>query len=829
MKTRLILLLFLLATAVTRGSITNSWLGGNGNLCDSNRWSQGIQPSSGQDLIIPSWLEQLNLKMNPDTILYADDMSVQTKIQLIMDPDSGFEFWEVVELLDELLQDGGTVTVTNAAGSGLLDIATNATYTLNSGHLIVNRLICTNGGKVNFNNGTVTITGDFEYDPGNTTSSLNIGSTNAAGGHASLILDSGGTCKVWGFSGPLLGPATSSNSLQVSSGGQFYAFSTIVGKGTSNNTLLVTGAGAGCTNNTLTVGMANGVGNTFTVAGGAQAVSSSTYIGQGAGNNAALVTDPGSFWNNGSSLTVGSFGAGNSLVVNNGAAAVTGFLTVGSGSSGTGCTFTVAGGAQVVSSSTYLGQGANNNAILVTDSGSVWSNSNSLTLGNNCAGNGLTVNNGATVVTGTLTVGSGSSGIGNTVVVAGNGSQLSPGAITIAAGAGGSNMVQVINGASLGGGSIDLGTITVGSSSSAGNLLLVAGNGSTVTSTGALVVGAGTGGNNQLVITNGGQVVANSARLGGGSRTVITGPNSFFDVFDELILTNGTGATVAVQQAARLRCTLLAVGINVDFTVQGATVVVTNTPPSGHPPVEIGGQVTLEPDPDNGTHAVFQTEMLQLNLTGGLQGNGTINGNVNNAGTISPGKSPGLITITGNLALSNTSTLLMELAGTATNQYDRLLIGGMLTADGALIVTLTNSFIPADGNTFKLFDFAAASNTFATVTLPALTGGLVWDTNQLYTSGTLTVSSPTTSTGAPRITGIAIEGAGIRVTWQAPGGRTNILQWTPGGAGGSFINNFTDLSPPIILSGSGDTVTNYLHPGVTTTTPAGYYRVRQSP
>jgi len=55
---------------------------------------------------------------------------------------------------------------------------------------------------------------------------------------------------------------------------------------------------------------------------------------------------------------------------------------------------------------------------------------------------------------------------------------------------------------------------------------------------------------------------------------------------------------------------------------------------------------------------------------------------------------------------------------------------------------------------------------------------------------------------------------------------TNVLQATSGGPGGSFTNNFTDRSGPLVSS-AGDIVTlNYLDVGGATNSPATYYRIR---
>ncbi len=90
-------------------------------------------------------------------------------------------------------------------------------------------------------------------------------------------------------------------------------------------------------------------------------------------------------------------------------------------------------------------------------------------------------------------------------------------------------------------------------------------------------------------------------------------------------------------------------------------------------------------------------------------------------------------------------------------------------------------------------------------------------------------TNPTNSASGLRITSVATLGADVLVTWATAGGETNLVQAAAGLPDGSYSTNFADLSPLIILSGSGDTVTNYLDSGGATNTPSRYYRIRLQP
>ena len=64
------------------------------------------------------------------------------------------------------------------------------------------------------------------------------------------------------------------------------------------------------------------------------------------------------------------------------------------------------------------------------------------------------------------------------------------------------------------------------------------------------------------------------------------------------------------------------------------------------------------------------------------------------------------------------------------------------TLAGTLAVTL-KAFTPAQNASFDILDFeSTTTGTFGTVSLPALTGQLEWDTSKLYTNGIIRVVLP---------------------------------------------------------------------------------------
>ena len=89
--------------------------------------------------------------------------------------------------------------------------------------------------------------------------------------------------------------------------------------------------------------------------------------------------------------------------------------------------------------------------------------------------------------------------------------------------------------------------------------------------------------------------------------------------------------------------------------------------------------------------------------------------------------------------------------------------------------------------------------------------------------------NPTNSASVFRITTVVPQGDDVAITWTTAGGRTNAVQATAGDVSGGYATNFIDLSGLFVISGSGDTSTNYLDLGGATNGSARFYRVRLVP
>ncbi|HET6878560.1 MAG TPA: Ig-like domain-containing protein [Pirellulales bacterium] len=104
------------------------------------------------------------------------------------------------------------------------------------------------------------------------------------------------------------------------------------------------------------------------------------------------------------------------------------------------------------------------------------------------------------------------------------------------------------------------------------------------------------------------------------------------------------------------------------------------------------------------------------------------------AGTITAGAG-GTVAVSGNLTLSSTSTVNVELGGTTTDKFGRITATGAASFDGTLNISLVNSFQPVSGNSFKVMTFASETGQFATINGTSIPNSLVlaptYDTGDL--------------------------------------------------------------------------------------------------
>ncbi len=126
----------------------------------------------------------------------------------------------------------------------------------------------------------------------------------------------------------------------------------------------------------------------------------------------------------------------------------------------------------------------------------------------------------------------------------------------------------------------------------------------------------------------------------------------------------------------------------------------------------IGSTDAAEPE------ALQETNPITLE-SGTVEGSLNFVGDVINRGAyISPGASPGTVTVSGNYTQDPNGTLVLEVGGTGTDplQFDQLQIGGAANLGGHLVVRTINGFVPQAGDVLNPLTYGAVNGTFATVT-----------------------------------------------------------------------------------------------------------------
>ena len=112
---------------------------------------------------------------------------------------------------------------------------------------------------------------------------------------------------------------------------------------------------------------------------------------------------------------------------------------------------------------------------------------------------------------------------------------------------------------------------------------------------------------------------------------------------------------------------------------------------------------------------------ISINVNGTLGGTQTVNGNLTSAGHVSPGNSPGIITVNGNYMQMSSGVLDIEVAGVLPGtQHDQLVVTGTASLDGVLRIV---SQVPnAPGTTVHVLDGNRAGTRFFNVETVAGSG-----------------------------------------------------------------------------------------------------------
>jgi hypothetical protein len=284
----------------------------------------------------------------------------------------------------------------------------------------------------------------------------------------------------------------------------------------------------------------------------------------------------------------------------------------------------------------------------------------------------------------------------------------------------------------------------------------------------------------------------------------------------------------------------------------------------------------------DGSVAVTNGLTVATNAT--LAGNATLDGSITNNGTLSPGPSAGRFDITGDLVLTDSSRLKLEVAGYAPGQFDLVNVAGNVRLGGTLCVSLLDPFpgLMTNGASFILL---TAGNPLTGAFANVADGGTITTTdgyarftvhyagsNQLRLTGLAIVDTdndgmpdwwedkfglnkfdsadaaldadgdgasnlnelragtkPNDPASVFRIITLEPEAGSVRITWSTAGGKSYRLQTNTPGADGGLTGNFADFSPLITVPGTGEATTNFVDAGVITNAGDRFYRVRLGP
>jgi len=485
------------------------------------------------------------------------------------------------------------------------------------------------------------------------------------------------------------------------------------------------------------------------VSGGGSIGGSGTLTFSGASATIGVPVNVGTMSVTAGTATLDANASAGAFTMNGGTLAGSGTLTLSNGGTWSGGTMSGA--------ATTINQATLSIPASVTLNGRTLQNDGTLTVSGNVAGSGTIANNGTLDAAGDSAIGtalnnSGHIAAGALLSLGGNGAHsgtftvTAPGAIDFSGG------TQTISGSLAGTGMFRFsGAAATVSGTWSGMAIEVAGGSVALDTNGtipALTLSGGT--------------------LAGSGELTVSGPSTWSGgtIAGSGALTFDSGATVTMSGAVTLVRPLMNQG-TINFTAASngmhiAGVEVTNhgtidiqssqgitaaagTPPfvnygtlqksSGSgvmmfaAPLSNGGQVRIESgtmqfgggyEQSAGTTAVLSGATLKtatLSLNGGaLTGNGTVEGKVANNATVSPGASPGTLTINGNYVQSPNGVLKIQLDGPAPGtEYDQLLVSGSVTLGGTLDVTTGNGFTPTPGNAFQIIAFGSRfpGSTFA--------------------------------------------------------------------------------------------------------------------
>ncbi len=251
-----------------------------------------------------------------------------------------------------------------------------------------------------------------------------------------------------------------------------------------------------------------------------------------------------------------------------------------------------------------------------------------------------------------------------------------------------------------------------------------------------------------LAINGTGTLTGNSAIIGNitgfetAATVAVSDGGSVWSTNGDVLVGNNTGQGVLYVSSLGLVTASgnIIIGANTTGGSLGIGAVVLN-----QGILQANGTIVFNNGGGNSIFSVDSTGTFITFVPSGLQGQGTIIGNVTANSVINPNGitiPSGIITFNNNLTLGANASVTLTLGGSNRGtEYSALNIGGNATLNGTLSFTLVSGFTPVVGNTFTLFQYGGnvSGNFTAITTPPFLPGGLGWDLSNISVNGTTTV------------------------------------------------------------------------------------------
>lgn len=239
---------------------------------------------------------------------------------------------------------------------------------------------------------------------------------------------------------------------------------------------------------------------------------------------------------------------------------------------------------------------------------------------------------------------------------------------------------------------------------------------------GQFLVNAATAGGQRIV------KLPTSATFFNFGAIIISADTRFVDTSSsDISLSNGSGGTYTIQSSAV-----------VDYIGPSGSAGITNLS-GGTITINSGSSLNLHHTNFNNTGSVVNNGFIDMaggNLTnnsgGVISGSGVIfmgGGTYTNSGTssITPGNSPGHLTIDGSAVFGSSSHTEIQLAGVAAGQFDVLDVSKHFTLGGSLDVVGYDGFLPHAGDSFHVMNWGDASGTFDAATGLVMPNGVALD------------------------------------------------------------------------------------------------------